>query len=621
MTKTFSEIKQGLEAIEISILANASFADTVVTVLEQSDLQFNYQQLTDLAEDRLDALDLVLYDANFPKITLTKAIAFCSTGNKQIPVLVINGKPKISTAVRAIRAGAIDYLAANALSDLPQAIAKALAKSNSWYSSEKESQSDRQLKKLICENADGIMVVNDRGMVQFVNPAALELLGKSSSELIGEALGFPVVNGDYLEVDLPISKDKILVAQMRVSQIQWQGTKAYVVSLRDITQLKQAETERIELLAEAQAANRAKDEFLAVLSHELRTPLNPILGWSQLIVGGNLSEAQIIKGAEIIQRNAMLQTNLINDILDISRIIQGKLNLETRSVSLSDIINNALNTVSLAAQAKSIQIKANLEETCLVKGDPTRLQQVVWNLLSNAIKFTPNGGTVQIDLSSQKDHPTSYATIEITDSGKGISPEFLPHVFDYFCQAESSKSRSEGGLGLGLAIVRRLIELHGGEVTASSEGLGMGASFKIALPLLKRRQETITSSVSKRSNSLQDIKVLVVDDNDDSRNLICFALEAEGAKVNTARSATEALSQIEQFQPNILISDIGMPQVDGYELIQKIRQLPLEAGEKFKAIAISGYASDQDRQKSLTAGFDRHLNKPLDLDLLIEIIQ
>ena len=621
MTRRSKKTEDTLKVIEILIIADAASANTITSILERSNLQLSWQQITNLAEyDNISVpINLVVYDASFKRVTSDEAIAFFSVTSRQIPLLVVNGESSIPAAVAAIKAGATDYLASEALSELPQAIIKARSELNSLPDS-KATQSDRQLQKLIIENPDGIIVVNKRGIVEFVNPAALNLLGKTGSELMGEALGFPVVNGDYLEVDIPVNKDKILVAQMRVSQIQWQGKNAYVVSLRDITQLKQAEEERIRLLDEAQAANRAKDEFLAILSHELRTPLNPIVGWSQLLVRGGLPEAQIKKGAEIIQRNAMLQTRLIGDILDISRIVRGKLKLQVAAVNLVDIIENALDTVDLTAQAKSIEIQTNLEKVGLVKGDPTRLQQVVWNLLTNAIKFTSNGGTVRVELSSKQDKLLSYAQIQVIDSGKGIAPEFLPHVFDHFRQAESTKSRSEGGLGLGLAIVRRLIELHGGDITASSEGLGKGCTFTIFLPILVPPTNTASQPDSQHGNDLLGSKILVVDDDDDSRNLICFILKAEGAEVDVAKSAKEALSKIQQFQPNILISDIGMPQMNGYELIQKIRQLQPNNIARVKAIAMSGYASEQDRQTSLSAGFDLHLNKPFDISSLVEAI-
>ena len=440
----------------------------------------------------------IIWDRNFTRITVNEAIALL-TGKIQIPLVVVNGENSTSQAVAAVKAGAIDYVARNELERLPEILGEILSEWEVWQA--KHTASERQLEKLIIENPDGIIVVDEQGIVKFINVAALELLGKSGEELIGESLGFPVVNGDYLEVDIP-RPTEILVAQMRVSHFQWQGSNAFIVSLRDITQLKQAEEERARLLEEAQAANRAKDEFLAILSHELRTPLNPIVGWSQLLTMGNLSESQIKKGAEIIQRNARLQTQLIEDVLDVSRIIRGKLKLQPTTINLKTIINNALETVTLAARAKSIEIETKFDEnTGSIHGDPTRIQQVVWNLLSNAVKFTSDWGKVEISLTStertvdreytMEPQPLTYARIQVTDSGKGIQPQFLPYVFDYFRQAESSKNRSEGGLGLGLAIVRRIVELHGGEVTAESAGLGKGATFTVFLPIVTDRDSAI----------------------------------------------------------------------------------------------------------------------------------
>ena len=518
-----------LKSIEVSILSDSSQeVETIISILDKTQLQVECHQVATKAEycnylekfrsmvgakrlgklspasslekTNLDSdlsssdrnvaqLTLILWDRNFTQITLSEAIALAN--NVQIPLVVVNGD-SISHAVAALKAGATNYIATDELERLPEVIFKILSELDIRH--QHKSDNERQLEKLITENPDGIIVVNEQGIVKFINFAALELLGKSGEELIGESLGFPVVNGDYLEVDIPRSPTEILVAQMRVSQIQWQGANAFVVSLRDITQLKQAEEERAKLLEEAQAANRAKDEFLAILSHELRTPLNPIVGWSQLLVTGNLSQSQVKKGAEIIQRNAMLQTQLIEDVLDVSRIIRGKLNLQPTSINLKTTINNAIETVSLAAKAKSIAIETKFDENIgFIQGDPTRIQQVIWNLLSNAVKFTPNHGRVKISLTSTdkildreytRGHkPLTYAQIQVVDSGKGIQPQFLPYVFDYFRQAESTKNRSEGGLGLGLAIVRRIVELHGGEVTAQSSGLGKGATFTVFLPL------------------------------------------------------------------------------------------------------------------------------------------
>ena len=623
--------------IKILILSDAP-VDAITSPLQSVNLDFDGQQVTSEAEYRscLDsAVDLILYNASHSPMTLEVAIAILGSRQPQIPLLVINGLPSISAAVTAIKTGAVDYLTVEALSELPDKIIQTLNNPKLLYSQAQCAlDTEQQLQKLIVENADGILVVDDRGIVQFVNPAALKLLGKTSAELIGESLGFPVVNGDFLEVDLPVSRNCNLVAQMRVSQIKWQYNDAFIVSLRDITQLKQAETERAKLLKEAQAANRAKDEFLAVLSHELRTPLNPIVGWSQMLVRGNLSSEQINQAAEIIQRNAKLQTKLIEDILEISRIIRGKLKLQAIPVDLVQIVNNALDTVNLAAQAKSIEIVTKLDrDVGLVNGDSTRLQQIVWNLITNAVKFTPNGGRVEIRLISvdtpiqQQNNPESklsfpYAQIQVIDSGKGITPEFLPYIFDYFRQAESTKSRSEGGLGLGLAIVRRLVELHGGEVQAMSEGLDRGTTFTVSLPIMNHATPKAEPRSPEASKSLEGAKILVVDDDPSSKDLVVIILEQEGATAKASNSATEALSVIEQFQPDLVISDIGMPGVDGYQLIQTIRALASQnqIEPNIKAIAISGYASEQDRQHSLNAGYDRHLNKPLSLDHLIEVV-
>lgn len=612
------------QTVAILILHNSpSAAAAIIEILREAGFTVNWQLATTAQEYRArlsPELDLILYHGGVARPTLTEVLDLLLEYKLNLPAIVINGATSIPQAVAAIKAGATDYIPSTDLSKLPTAVTQALGKRNICTQLAKcTAETEQQLQQLIIDNADGIIVVSDRGIVKFVNPAALELFGKSQIELIGEPLGFPVVNGDYLEVDIPQNSDRTLVAQMRVSQIQWQGADAYMVSLRDITQIKQAEAERAKLLEEAQAANRAKDQFLAILSHELRTPLNPIVGWSQLLKSGTLSEAQMKKGAEIIQRNAELQSQLIEDILDISRIIRGKIELQAAPVKLSTIVKNALDTVKLAAQAKTIQINTNLDENVdLVRGDSTRLQQVIWNLLTNAIKFTPNGGSVDIDLTSKGDR----VRVQIKDTGKGIEPEFLPYVFDYFRQAENAKTRANGGLGLGLAIVRHLVELHGGTVSVTSPGLGLGATFSVYLPLLHANQDDLapTSNLPQTGTNLKGVKALIVDDDASSRDLLIFILENKGVKTKGAASATEALDVIEQFQPDILVSDIGMPGMDGYELIQKIKQLPTIQKENFTAIAFSAYASDSEQQKSLAAGFDRHLNKPIDVNNFLQVI-
>jgi PAS domain S-box-containing protein len=375
---------------------------------------------------------------------------------------------------------------------------------------------------------------------------------------------------------------------------KWIGTAI------EIEHHKQIEAERAELLAreriaraEAEAASRAKDEFLAVLSHELRSPLNPILGWAKLLQKGHLDLEQTGQALETIERNAKLQAQLIEDMLDISRILQGKLSMDVSEVDLVTTIKAAIETVHLAATAKSINIQTELDsEVGTVTGDPRRLQQVIWNLLFNAVKFTPANGQVTVRLEQQG----TNAQIQVIDTGKGIRADFLPYVFDYFRQEDSSTTRNYGGLGLGLALVRQLVELHGGTVQVESAGEGLGATFTVNIPLMKQastkvRRTKQTSAVS----SLDHIQVLVVDDEADTRKLLAIVLEQVGAKVITAASAAEALEVLNQSLVDVLVSDIGMPKTDGYSLMRQIRARHPEMGGSIPAIARSAYISEKDQ--------------------------
>ncbi|HEY9669195.1 MAG TPA: ATP-binding protein, partial [Coleofasciculaceae cyanobacterium] len=425
----------------------------------------------------------------------------------------------------------------------------------------------------------------------------------------------------------------------------------------------------------AEAANRIKDEFLAVLSHELRTPLNPILGWSKLLRTRKCDDATTQRALETIERNAKLQTQLIEDLLDVSRILQGKLSLNASPVNLVATIEAAIETVYLAARAKSIEIQTFFDPNIgPVLGDSNRLQQVLWNLLSNAVKFTPDRGRIDVRLSvvqelkvgmlnvaglkelnvvraafpegvgledlkieglennlqavnktnvqpSNLQPSTSYVQIQVSDTGKGINPDFLPYVFDYFRQENSSTTRVFGGLGLGLAIVRHLVELHGGTICAESPGEEMGATFTVRLPLMKvvpsKREEIV---LPETSSNLEGIRVLVVDDELDTLKLLVFLLEEHGASVTAVESASEALDVLVKWKPDVLLSDIGMPQVDGYMLINKIRAMPSEQRGQIPAIALSAYAGEANSQKILCAGFQRHLTKPVDPTLLVREI-
>ncbi|MBD2014970.1 response regulator [Microcoleus sp. FACHB-53] len=404
-----------------------------------------------------------------------------------------------------------------------------------------------------------------------------------------------------------------------------------IFSMRIAAELERqwAEEKRIQMLAreqearqQAEAANRIKDEFLAVLSHELRSPLNPILGWSKLLRNGRLNAAKTAQALEIIERNAQLQSQLIEDLLDVSRILRGKLSLNMTPVNLAATIKAALETVRLAAEAKSIQIQTLFDPTIgQVLGDTARLQQVIWNLLTNAVKFTPEGGRVEVLLQQIG----SQAQIQVRDTGKGISPDFLPHVFEYFRQADATTTRTFGGLGLGLAIVRHLVELHGGTVSADSQGEGQGATFTVRLPLIKDKSDRSKaegnfSPLVPQSSPLSGIRVLVVDDDTDSREFFAFVLEQLGAQVSTVTSAGEAIAFLEQSQPNILLSDIGMPDMDGYMLMRQIRAMPPEQGGQILAIALTAYAGEIDRQQALAAGFQHHLAKPVEPNELVKVI-
>jgi PAS domain S-box-containing protein len=401
--------------------------------------------------------------------------------------------------------------------------------------------------------------------------------------------------------------------------LRWFGTNT------DITERLQAEQERERLLEreqaarkEAETANRIKDEFLAVLSHELRSPLNPILGWSRLLRNGKLDAAKTIQALETIERNAKLQTQLIEDLLDVSRILQGKLSLDMAAVNLALTIEAALETVRLAAQAKSIHIQMQLDTNIgHVLGDAARLQQVVWNLLSNAVKFTPAGGQVNIWL----ERIGSQAQIQVRDNGKGIPRDFLPHVFEYFRQADSTTTRKFGGLGLGLAIVHHLVELHGGTVAVDSPGEGQGATFTVQLPLMPSHNQIPQDNPQAMPLAhLSGLRVLIVDDEPDIRVLVAFILEQAGATVSVAASASEALSLIEQSLPDVLICDIGMPNIDGYMLLRQLRTLPPEQGGQIPAIALTAYAGEYDQKQAMAAGFQQHLSKPIEPEELVRAI-
>jgi len=384
--------------------------------------------------------------------------------------------------------------------------------------------------------------------------------------------------------------------------------------------LERERAARIEL----ERASRMKDEFLAIVSHELRSPLNGILGWSRLLRTRKLSPEKIEQALESIERNAQAQTQLIEDLLDISRIIRGNIRLLVRPTKLIPVIQAALDTVRPIANTKSIQIISRLNfDIGLVSADPERLQQVIWNLLSNAVKFTPEGGRVEICLEQVE----TNVQIQVIDTGTGISPEFLPYVFDRFRQADATTTRNQGGLGLGLAIVRNLVELHNGKVSVASPGEGQGATFTVQLPLLAT-YSTLTPEepLIQRQTAwdtkvqIKGLKILAVDDEPDTREFLKTALEQYGAIVTTAASTREALKLLQLVKPDVLLSDIGMPNEDGYALIRQIRALSSEQGGNVPAAALTAYTRQSDRLQALTAGFQIHISKPIEPIQLLKIV-
>ncbi|HSK74074.1 MAG TPA: ATP-binding protein, partial [Pyrinomonadaceae bacterium] len=363
-------------------------------------------------------------------------------------------------------------------------------------------------------------------------------------------------------------------------------------------------------------------------SHELRTPLNAILGWSKILRTKKLDDAAFAQATEAIERGARSQSKIIEDILDLSRIISGKLRLEVQKVDLLKVIEMAVDIVSLAAQAKNIRLEIILDSNGVVSGDSHRLQQVVWNLLTNAIKFTPKGGRVQVRL----ERVNSSVEISVSDTGKGISPEFLPYVFDRFQQADNTSTGRQGGLGLGLSITRHIVELHGGTIRAESSGENMGATFTVSLPvMIVHRKDDSASSISENQSSAEEensplstqlngLRTLVVDDEADSRDLLTAILTLHGAQVTAASNVAEAVEKFQTVKPDLIISDIGMPGEDGFSLIKKLKAFNKDQKQKIPAIALTAYASQSDRLKILSAGYQMHLAKPIEPEELLIVI-
>jgi PAS domain S-box-containing protein len=466
------------------------------------------------------------------------------------------------------------------------------------------------------------------------NDAMARMYGyDTADELVGARLGDLLVRSDPANVDYlgAFVASGYRLAGVESSEVDREGREKYFENSligvvehgcllrawgtqRDVTERKHGEIERERLLRQAQEASRLKDEFLATVSHELRTPLNALLGWSRMLRSGALDEAQREKAVEVIERNVVAQAQLVEDLLDVSRIVTGNLRLEIATVDLVAVTRAAVESVRPAADAKRIALGLDGPEGGLsVAGDAARLQQVVWNLLSNAVKFTPEGGRVEV-LVARDD---AGARVAVRDTGAGIDPSFLPFVFDTFRQADATTTRLHSGLGLGLSIVRHLVELHGGEVDARSPGLGHGATFVVRLPLPAPDALAAADAPARSARkALGGVRVLVVDDEPDARELLAFVLEAAGARVETVASAAEALERFDAYLPDVLISDIGMPVEDGYTLARRLR----DRGTPVPAVALTAYARAEDRELALESGFQAHIAKPVEPADLVRLV-
>lgn len=585
-----------------------------------------------------------------------------------LPVIMFTNSGSQEIAVEGMKSGLDDYVVKSPhhFVRLPVAVRSALER---LESRRKIAGLESRFQSLLNQLNVGVYRLTSEGVLLEANAAFLRLLGLEAAtefpknetlERYFEPEAYTLLldqlrqNGEVRDREILLQRADRTRIWVKVSKVFTRFDDITLIDglIEDIHDRKRAEQQLLNTLSdntrlyqEAQEASRMKDEFLAIVSHELRTPLNAMLGWASMLKDRQLDAATTAKALTTIERNARLQNKLINDILDISRIVQNRLQLDLHLVHLQPIIYAVIEDIQPTAQAKSIQLTSQLDTAVnQVMGDAERLQQIVWNLLSNAIKFTPSGGQVtvrleQIVLEPSKTEtvalrpqtsqtgpavshtpPSMYAQIVISDTGQGIHPDFLPYVFDRFRQADSSKTRSHGGLGLGLAIVRHLVEMHNGRVFATSQGVGQGASFTVQLPInLPQSSRSPRRDLSyDNAPSLRGLRVLIVDDDVDTRQLLTFVLEAQEAEVFTAGSAAEARHVLSKVTPDLLLCDIGMPDENGYALIRSIRVT--QSADQLPAIALTAFVREEDVQEAFAAGFQKHLAKPFDPTEVVTVI-
>lgn len=654
--------------------------------------------------------DLILADYALPGFDGITALGIAQNICPDIPFIFVTATLGEEVAIETLKQGATDYVLKQRLARLVPSVWRALREAEERRArkrAEVELHRREQEFRALAENSPDLIARFDTDLRHlYVNPAierAIKLSGEAIAGKTPAELGFPE------EIYVPLlarlgdaiatteescfefeytSPDGIRYFDVRiVPEFATDGSVQSLLSIsRDITQhklsqqaLEASEAQLRKQTEKLEQANRIKDDFLAVLSHELRSPLNAILGWAKLLQTRQFDQATVTKAIETIERNAKLQTQLIEDLLDISRIIRGKLTLQPQPTSLVTAIAASIDTLRLAAEAKSIdlQLLINGEKKLgtgdwglsklpntkfIVNGDASRLQQIIWNILSNALKFTPAGGRIEIELKKlqiedcrlqierelqiEDENKTSnlrsdisnlksnkseisnlklnYAQITIKDTGKGISSDFLPYVFETFRQADASITRQYGGLGLGLAIVRHLVELHGGTVSVESPGEGQGTTFTVQIPLLASKEDKVEKGdkedkQNKGEFPLAGKRVLVVDDEPDTQEFLVFTLEQYGATTCAVASVASALEVLESFQPDLLLSDIGMPNEDGYNLIRKVRNLADKIAT-LPAIALTAYARSEDRLRALEAGFQTHVSKPIEPEELVTVV-
>jgi PAS domain S-box-containing protein len=503
--------------------------------------------------------------------------------------------------------------------------------------------------RLVKEVRDyAIFMLDRKGFIRTWNTGAERLKGYLPEEILGRHFSCFYPEED-IEARKPDRELEIALAEGSLEDEGWRIKKdgarfwanvvitaiyddnrrhiGFAKVTRDLTERRMAEealrAERAELerrvkqrTAELENANRMKDQFLAVLSHELRTPLTSIYGWLSMLRAGKVEQGDVMKALQVIERNVRAQTQLVDDLLNVSRIVTGNLTIAPQWVDPISIANAAVDSIRPAAAAKNIKITVESASSETIFADPERLQQVIWNLLTNAVKFTAKGGEVKVEIA----RVTSKIQISVSDTGEGIAPEFLPYVFDRFSQADASTTRKTGGLGLGLSIVRHIVEMHGGTVIAHSEGIGLGTTiiFQIPIPGIRPAEGGVAPQIEV--TSLEGLKVMIVEDEEDTRQMLEHALQSYGASVLVAASAAEALQQIACKEPDILVSDIGLPNMDGYQLLSKIRSEMPEPVRHIPAIALTAYANVEHKERSKLAGYQAHVSKPVALPDLVSIL-